>query len=498
MATYTSHYNLKKPDTTDPVDVADLNGNADIIDQKIFEASQSGGSSAMIEPSVEASATSAHAYAVGEHFIYNDTLYRATAAISIGDTITPDTNCVATTVAGELEGKVDKVTGKQLSTEDYTTAEKTKLSGIEAQANKTVIDDTLTNTGEAADAKTVGDEIGDVKAMIESSAETSATSAHAYAAGDHFIYNGTLYRATAAIAIGDTITPESNCVATTVMAEVEAGGGGGGTSDYTQLSNKPQINGHTLAGNQTGAQLGLVDAVSGKGLSSNDYTTAEKEKLESVASGAEANVQSDWNQADSTADDYVKNRTHYSENTYTTLLTKSTSQHSGSTYTSIGTGTIDSEFYVPGSSNNSFEITYNGQTTNGHFGNGQGSNTYYWYTLITDDDLGVKLIQYSENSPAGWRYTYDITATGTKPASTFVLKKLSSTTVHKLDNKYLDTATSPTSESTKPITAGGVYTALAGKINTSAKGAANGVASLDANGKVIDYEILMLSYRVGE
>lgn len=34
-----------------------------------------------------------------------------------------------------IAGKVDKVEGKQLSTEDYTTAEKTKLAGIEAGAN---------------------------------------------------------------------------------------------------------------------------------------------------------------------------------------------------------------------------------------------------------------------------------------------------------------------------------------------------------------------------
>lgn len=127
--------------------------------------------------------------------------------------------------------------------------------------------------------------------MIEPSAETSATSAHAYAAGDHFIYNGTLYRATAAIAIGDTITPESNCVATTVMTEVEAGGGGGGgTSDYTQLSNKPQINGNTLTGNKTGADLGLVNAVTGKQLSTEDYTTAEKTKLSGIEAQANKTV----------------------------------------------------------------------------------------------------------------------------------------------------------------------------------------------------------------
>ena len=72
-------------------------------------------------------------------------------------------------------GLVDAVTGKQLSTEDYTTAEKTKLAGIEAQANKTVIDDTLTNTGEAADAKAVGDELNGVKNTLNSEIATRQT-----------------------------------------------------------------------------------------------------------------------------------------------------------------------------------------------------------------------------------------------------------------------------------------------------------------------------------
>ena len=38
----------------------------------------------------------------------------------------------------DLENKVDKVTGKQLSTEDYTSAEKTKLTGIATSANNYV------------------------------------------------------------------------------------------------------------------------------------------------------------------------------------------------------------------------------------------------------------------------------------------------------------------------------------------------------------------------
>lgn len=37
-------------------------------------------------------------------------------------------------------------------------------------------------------------------------------------------------------------------------------GGGGGTSDYSQLENKPQINGHELNGSKTSADLGLVGA----------------------------------------------------------------------------------------------------------------------------------------------------------------------------------------------------------------------------------------------
>lgn len=53
---------------------------------------------------------------------------------------------------------------------------------------------------------------------------------------------------------------------------------------------------------------GKVDKVSGKGLSTEDYTTAEKTKLSSVQTGAEANVQSDWNQTNEAADDYIKNK----------------------------------------------------------------------------------------------------------------------------------------------------------------------------------------------
>ena len=55
-----------------------------------------------IESNHEASATSTHAYNVGDTFYYNDVLYKATASIAIGGTIVPSTNCTAVTVMSEL------------------------------------------------------------------------------------------------------------------------------------------------------------------------------------------------------------------------------------------------------------------------------------------------------------------------------------------------------------------------------------------------------------
>ena len=51
-----------------------------------------------------------------------------------------------------------------------------------------------------------------------------------------------------------------------------------------------------------------VDKVSGKGLSENDFTDALKTKLEGIAAGAEVNVQADWSQTNTSADDYIKNK----------------------------------------------------------------------------------------------------------------------------------------------------------------------------------------------
>lgn len=51
-----------------------------------------------------------------------------------------------------------------------------------------------------------------------------------------------------------------------------------------------------------------VDKENGKVLSSNDFTNAYKTKLDEIETSAQRNVQSDWEEADSVSDSYIKNK----------------------------------------------------------------------------------------------------------------------------------------------------------------------------------------------
>ena len=62
-----------------------------------------------------------------------------------------------------------------------------------------------------------------------------------------------------------------------------------GNVDNTSDVNKP------ISTATQNALNNKVDKVSGKDLSTNDYTTTEKNKLAGIADGAEVNVNADWN-----------------------------------------------------------------------------------------------------------------------------------------------------------------------------------------------------------
>jgi len=86
-----------------------------------------------------------------------------------------------------------------------------------------------------------------------------------------------------------------------------------------------------------------VDKVVGKGLSTNDYTNEEKTKLANIPSGAEANVQSDWEQDDNTADDYIKNKPTIPPGVVVdqTYDASSTNAQSGTAVASAVSGKVD-------------------------------------------------------------------------------------------------------------------------------------------------------------
>ena len=71
---------------------------------------------------------------------------------------------------------------------------------------------------------------------------------------------------------------------------------------------------------------GKVDKVSGKGLSTEDFTTALKTKLSGIDSGAEVNVQSNWEETNVTSDAYIKNKPSFhsvaTSGNYNELLNK--------------------------------------------------------------------------------------------------------------------------------------------------------------------------------
>ncbi len=163
----------------------------------------------------------------------------------------------AESVAG-LSTKVDKVTGKDLSTNDYTTAEQTKLAAISG-----------TNTGDQ-----------DLSGLATTSSVTTSL-------------NLKVDKVTGK----DLSTNDYTTAEQTKLAAIS--GTNTGDQDLSGLATTSSVT----------TSLNLkVDKVTGKDLSTNDYTTTEKTKLAGVADGAEVNVQADWNQVTNTADDYIKNK----------------------------------------------------------------------------------------------------------------------------------------------------------------------------------------------
>ena len=200
-----------------------------------------------------------------------------------------------------LDEKVDKETGKGLSTNDFTDAYKKALDGV---------NNTLNLKADLIDGKVPASQMPSYVddtiegyyyqgAFYEDSAHTTAITGERGKIYVDLIENKT-YRWT-----GTIYTRIDECPAF------------GETQGTIYEGNKGKANADAIGtiANLTTTATDLVNAVNelnsgkvDKNGTDSLMTAAEHTKLSSIESGAEVNVQSDWNQNDNTSLDYIKNK----------------------------------------------------------------------------------------------------------------------------------------------------------------------------------------------
>ncbi len=191
---------------------------------------------------------------------------------------------------------VAQETGKGLSTNDFTDALKTKLEGVEAGAQVNVLEGVKVNgTALVPTAKVVDIDLSNYATKADISSV--------------YKYKGSVSTYADLPSTGQTVGDVYNVETADATHDIKAGDNvawNGTTWDV--LSGVVDLSAYATISAMNTALDGKVDKVTGKGLSTNDFTDALLTKLNGIAEGAEVNVQADWNQADSTADDYIKNK----------------------------------------------------------------------------------------------------------------------------------------------------------------------------------------------
>lgn len=177
----------------------------------------------------------------------------------IGETsINLDDYCTSEEVDSKLSEKVDKVEGKGLSTKDFTEALEEKLTAL---PDSSELDSTIGN---------ITAELSDLDSGKVDKVEGKGLSANDYTNADktklsELPTNGELQQ---------ELGGKAN------KSEMSVVAGTGEDSDKTTITLKSGTSATVLTEHQDIS--GKVDKVEGKGLSTEDYTTAEKEKLNNV------------------------------------------------------------------------------------------------------------------------------------------------------------------------------------------------------------------------
>lgn len=220
----------------------------------------------------------------------------------------------AGTMTTQLAKKVDKVAGKGLSAEDYTTVEKAKLAGVAAGAgtagsaadevlgSRTLSDTAVPSSDTGFLTGLLGGLANRIKAITGKSSWRAAPATTLEAAKAHADDEVRHLTASERSAWNAKETPAGaqskvDTHAGDTVAHVTAAERSGWNAKETPSGAQAKVDAH--AGDEVkhitaserslwNTVSGKVQAVSGKGLSTEDYTTAEKAKLSGIAAGANA------------------------------------------------------------------------------------------------------------------------------------------------------------------------------------------------------------------
>lgn len=230
----------------------------------------------------------------------------------------------------------------------------------------------------------------------------------------------------------------------------------------------------------------FVKQETGKGLSTNDFTTELKTKLEGIAAGADVNVQSDWNQADNTADDYIKNKPTFKTINGTAITgtgdfavpaiteTSNIEALSGDVIEGLKVG--DVVVKVTGTLKHSYRVSFKNATG---------------MCLTYSDASNVETVAYDKTDDT-WAFT-DKTITNIGDVATGKQDKLiaganiqiaaDGKTISATDTTYESKVAAQDGTDVSLVTTGEKYI-WNNMIPSSEKGAANGVVPLNASSKI--------------
>ena len=331
-----------------------------------------------------------------------------------------------------------------------------------------------------------------------------------YAVDDIVLYGTGLYKCHTAVVTPGSWTGSTNWQ---VHKLSEGGSGGGGTSNYNQLTNKPQINSVELSGNKTAAQLGLMasDGVVANptGQTTGTLTTLEVGGTKYAVGGGSSLEAGDYIDITAGVISVTKEKGEYSLERYVLQST------GGGAPKLVVKKYIDSEListneYMNNTAHvnidDTLEIWYSYNPYNWHYKllvDGVDHSAGYEYefsyedtteypvdfhisagdstNLVTKGDLAEVATSgsYADLTglpTLGTASSKDVPATGDASSSQVVLGSDSRLT----DSRPASDVSSWAKQSTKPT-----YTSNeVGAIATTQKGVASGVAELDANGKV--------------